>query len=211
MKSVLTKTATGRASFEVYELEPEAMTEFVKMITDRFAVKPVRPPVVGVDSAHVELHDERGAVITAGWDNWSGCFVFAADAAGDSLIEEIAVALKAPLKELAQPEGAEKIVGTARRRGGDRIFSWDTRARRLDFGGCWTPKKGAPTSTEKQRAQLVAAVENELGDDLVELRLDELLCHHCGAWVHAIREPAAWSYGMCASCSMDRASEMADD
>lgn len=83
----LHRNASGRASYEVFEAEADFLTELSNAL-GRLGFAPQRPPIVGLDQ--VFEHYSNGDVrLTAGWDNWSGCFVFAWEPEGDRFVEEV--------------------------------------------------------------------------------------------------------------------------
>ena len=85
-KGRYTKDASGRAGYEVFEAEVDFLTEFSKVL-EGLGFAEQRPPIVGLDQVFLDF--TNGDVrLTIGWDNWSGCFVFAWEAEGDPLVIE---------------------------------------------------------------------------------------------------------------------------
>ena len=84
-KSHYGKNASGRASYEV-EAEVDFLSEFSKVLEGLGFAK-YRPPIVGLDQVFLDF--KNGDVrLTIGWDNWSGCFVFAWEPEGDPFVIE---------------------------------------------------------------------------------------------------------------------------
>lgn len=96
-----------------------------------------------------------------------------------------------------------KIIGTVVTSKGSRIFAFDIAAKKVRFGGCWA-KDGHPDAPEAAKAAATRAVGEATDDEIRAIRIGTLHCHACDTWIDAATQPQAWSYGMCASCSLDR-------
>jgi hypothetical protein len=99
------QTAEGHASYEIEEADAEQVYTVADRIEQRFGFEPTGLPVVGVDSIHIGLR-RQAEKITVGWDNWSGLFVMADDAHGNTSVEQIAEYLESIQTEL-HPAPAE--------------------------------------------------------------------------------------------------------
>jgi hypothetical protein len=80
------KNASGRENYEVFAAEVDFLSELTKVLA-RLGFTPRRPPLVGLDQVFEDYF--KGEVrLTIGWDNWSGCFVFAWEPKGDPFVIE---------------------------------------------------------------------------------------------------------------------------
>lgn len=108
-------------------------------------------------------------------------------------------------------EAPSRILGTVTRPTGasGQPFAFDPRTATLSLGHA-RPDRPYREPTAAQLAALARALRTELGVGLDRVRVGEYHCYDCDRWFAVMREPDLWSFGMCASCSMDRASELAD-
>ena len=82
------KTAGGKASYEIESFEPEQVIPVSEWIQEHFGFEPKGLPIAGLDQIFWTL-EKGGVEIMVGWDNWSGLFVMAVDAAGEAWVEQI--------------------------------------------------------------------------------------------------------------------------
>ena len=98
------------------------------------------------------------------------------------------------------------IPGTVVTGNGEDPFVFEVATGALTRGLAWIDR--TPTRpTRPQRASLAQAVRRVYGLDLDSVRVGQLRCRHCREWFDVLTRPAAWSYGMCLSCSMDLSSD----
>jgi hypothetical protein len=97
------KTAGGRESYEVFEARIDFLIQ-IDRIVERLGFTPGKP-LVGLDQVFGRY--SKGEVsLTTGWDNWSGCFVFADQPAGDRYVIEAAKQVETLLEEVNRETGA---------------------------------------------------------------------------------------------------------
>lgn len=98
MKGCFHQTAQGRTSYEIYEAESDFLLQIAAILKARFGFQATSSPLEGLDVIYWDF--VRGEIpITVGWDNWSGCFVFAETEEGDEIVREIGQYLEETLNE----------------------------------------------------------------------------------------------------------------
>ena len=85
-KGHCTQNGSGRASYEVFEAEVNFLSEFSKVL-EGLGFATYRQPIVGLDEVFLD-YTNGDVRLTIGWDNWSGCFVFAWEPEGDPFVIE---------------------------------------------------------------------------------------------------------------------------
>ncbi|MBS1812523.1 MAG: hypothetical protein JST84_30430 [Acidobacteria bacterium] len=99
LKGIIQKTAQGCDSYEIFDADAEFLTRLVKVLTSHFGMISASEPILGNDVVYWDF-ERDGTKLTAGWDIWSGCFVFGYNTAGNELVREIAQYLDQVLHEL---------------------------------------------------------------------------------------------------------------
>jgi len=82
------RAANGRASFELDDWSLDRLMAFIGILQRHFDFD-AGLPVPGLDDVTCR-GAVRGVELLAGYDNWSGCYVMAVDAAGDAIVHTIA-------------------------------------------------------------------------------------------------------------------------
>ena len=85
---VLTTCRNGHKSCESYGKEVDQIFDVMRHIGQCFDVKVTQKMGASFESFAVETRI-NGALITCGWDIWSGLFIMAFDEQGDSIVEMI--------------------------------------------------------------------------------------------------------------------------
>lgn len=94
----LTQTAHGRTSYEI-DADSGFLFKLATVLVSQFGFQAEGKPLDGIDVIYWDF--TRGGVrLTAGWDVWSGCFVFATAPSGDTIVQEIGHYLDTRLHDL---------------------------------------------------------------------------------------------------------------
>ena len=89
MDGKMFKTASGFNSYEIYDAENDHIFIFADVLTKKFGFQMNTAPMVGLDGVYWDA-SKLGVKLTAGWDVWSGAFIFAHCPKGDEYVKEIA-------------------------------------------------------------------------------------------------------------------------
>ena len=81
------RTASGRASFEIYEASDEMVFHLVDIVQAHFGFTS-RLPVWTDEEIYIDCR-RSDTNITIGWDQWSGCFVMACTEFADEVVLQI--------------------------------------------------------------------------------------------------------------------------
>jgi hypothetical protein len=102
-KSCLDRTGpSGRRNYEIFQAEIEFLT-WIDQIVENCGFEPQGPPLVGLSQVYVRFAKGRIRLVT-GWDNWTGCFVYAQTRSGDPWVEEIGRRVDALIEGWRFPE-----------------------------------------------------------------------------------------------------------
>lgn len=82
------KTAKGHLTYDIYHAEAEHIFPVASMIEKKFGFKTLNVPILGLDSAYLELIQNEIKIIV-GWDIWSGLFIMSSDLKGDTTVRKI--------------------------------------------------------------------------------------------------------------------------
>lgn len=86
--------SSGHCSVDNFELEAEEMPAVLQKLQDHFQDRLIlgRQAGIGLSAVGIDILVD-GILLTVGWDNWSGVFIMAKDAAGDTILKELEVYL----------------------------------------------------------------------------------------------------------------------
>lgn len=97
------ETDDGHLSYELEDLEAAMVFPVASRIQRRFGFAPTKPDDIERDAQLIDLVRD-GVQIAVGWNDWSGLYVMAQDAAGDAWLKEIVADLETAGDELAEAE-----------------------------------------------------------------------------------------------------------
>ncbi len=82
--------SSGHCSMDNFELEAEDIPVVLQTLQDCLKDRLVfgRRAGIGLSLVGVDILVD-GSLLTVGWDNWSGVFIMASDAAGDAILKEL--------------------------------------------------------------------------------------------------------------------------
>lgn len=79
------KNASGRETYGIYDAEPNFLENLAAILKSRFGFRQQGKTVAAVDVVYMDF--TNGTItLVLGWDNWSGCFVFALEPEGDEYV-----------------------------------------------------------------------------------------------------------------------------
>lgn len=97
------ETDDGHLSYELEDLEAAMVFPVASRIQRRFGFAPTKPQAFEPEAELIDLIRD-GVLIAVGWNDWSGLYVMATDAAGDAWLKEIVADLENAGDELSEPE-----------------------------------------------------------------------------------------------------------
>ena len=80
--------ANGRTSYEIYYANSDIIFEVSDILVAKFGFSQPDRPIVGLDEV-ITWCRKGDIVLNLGWDNWSGFYMLAQSAEGDTLVQEI--------------------------------------------------------------------------------------------------------------------------
>jgi len=99
------ETDEGHLSYELEDLEAAMVFSVANRIQRRFGFAPTKPQAFEPEAQLIDLVRD-GVRIAVGWNDWSGLYVMASDAAGDAWLKQIVADLESAADELATAEPA---------------------------------------------------------------------------------------------------------
>lgn len=99
------ETDDGHLSYELEEFEAAMVFPVASRIQRRFGFAPSAPHDFEPEAELIDLIRD-GVRIAVGWNDWSGLYVMASDAAGDAWLKEIVADLETAGEELTTTEPA---------------------------------------------------------------------------------------------------------
>lgn len=100
------------------------------------------------------------------------------------------------------------VVGSITTDEGPKPFSLDLQTGRFMVGEYVQPDEAQQALSITQQQRLAQLIHEHAGVSFAQVRIGQFYCTHCDLWVEATREQ--WSHSLCMSCSLDRASELAE-
>ena len=97
------ETDDGHLSYELEDLEAAMVFPVASRIQRRFGFAPAKPQAFEPEAQLIDLIRD-GVLIAVGWNDWSGLYVMAQDAAGDAWLKEIVADLETAGDDLATGE-----------------------------------------------------------------------------------------------------------
>lgn len=102
----------------------------------------------------------------------------------------------------------ERVVGSIIREGGPQPFVLDVKTGKLEVGKHARPDEAQGKLSIIHQQRFAQLVHERANVSYAQVRVGQYFCTRCGRWTEAT--PQQWSISVCMSCSLDRASDLAD-
>jgi len=203
---------------ETFSVEPEEIGQLYSLMLEREVFTKDWPALKGADSEWPDVTggDSESFQVTAhGNDIGVSCHHTRAEYES---IRQVYTAIRAIVPEaiwgklMAQQEEYRQdyfkpVVGSLVTDVGTRAFMFDPETDRFELDA-YTQSGSEARLTEIQKRRDEHRI-HRVSDFLAEgVRIGEYFCESCGTWAKADRHQ--WSFRICVSCAMDRASEMGE-